>query len=241
PLLVNNVAECKFYRELDSEVKSEMTVPITAEGEVFGVINVESQILNAFTEEDLAILITLAERAASTIMRHELEQKLQGVHELGYLIANSMDYQESFQQIASFTSKILYYKYFAIFELLKTCELSVIAHRGYKDIDVIEQKISIDSPDHFIAQVARTKKRLFMDDISQATSYCEVSADVKAEYAIPMNLFNEQKGRMECIGIINAESTKPFTDVDKFIFEALADQTLIAMRLWKAHQQSNTE
>ena len=51
------------------EVQSELAVPITSEGEVIGVINIESQALNAFTEQDKALLETLSQNVGLTVSR----------------------------------------------------------------------------------------------------------------------------------------------------------------------------
>ncbi|MHA2362961.1 MAG: GAF domain-containing protein [Candidatus Hodarchaeales archaeon] len=236
PLLISNVSECDFYLEVDSQAKSELAVPISSEGEVLGVLNVESEDLNAFTDEDESILTTLAERAASIIKRYELERQLRAVHELGHLIAHAMDYRESFEHIASFASRALYFKVFSIFEVLESGEMRVLAHRGYENFDMTELKINVDSSDYFVAHVARTGRPLYCDDIREAPNYTEADTEVSSEYALPINLFNPTTGRQKCVGVINAESIKPFKETDKFLFEVLANQVLIIMRLWKTTQ-----
>jgi len=51
------------------EVLSELTVPIKSEGEVIGVINIESQVLDAFTEQDKRLLETLSQNVGLTLSR----------------------------------------------------------------------------------------------------------------------------------------------------------------------------
>ncbi|MBL7169113.1 PAS domain S-box protein [Candidatus Bathyarchaeota archaeon] len=51
------------------EVLSELAVPIKSEGEVIGLINVESHVLDAFTEQDKKLLETLSQNVGLTLSR----------------------------------------------------------------------------------------------------------------------------------------------------------------------------
>lgn len=51
------------------KARSELAVPIKSEGEVIGVINVESHVLDAFTEQDRKLLETLSQNVGLTLSR----------------------------------------------------------------------------------------------------------------------------------------------------------------------------
>jgi PAS domain S-box-containing protein len=51
------------------EARSELAVPIKSEGQVIGVINVESQMLDAFTEQDMKLIETLSQNVSLTLSR----------------------------------------------------------------------------------------------------------------------------------------------------------------------------
>jgi PAS domain S-box-containing protein len=57
------------FPEGPCEVLSELAVPIKSEGEVIGVINIESQTLDAFTEQDKRLLETLSQNVGLTLSR----------------------------------------------------------------------------------------------------------------------------------------------------------------------------
>jgi len=67
PVLVPDVSKDKDYIEGASGIKSELAVPILAEGRVLGVLNVESKKLNAFDEKDVVLLQILASHAATAM------------------------------------------------------------------------------------------------------------------------------------------------------------------------------
>ncbi len=67
PTLVPDVSRDKDYIEGCPGIKSELAVPIMAEGNVLGVINVESKKLNAFDENDVLLLQILASHAATAM------------------------------------------------------------------------------------------------------------------------------------------------------------------------------
>jgi len=67
-LLVPDVSkEPRYVWMRGSETRSELTVPIKVKGEVIGVLDVQSDRLNAFDESDLAVLQSLAHQAAIAI------------------------------------------------------------------------------------------------------------------------------------------------------------------------------
>jgi diguanylate cyclase (GGDEF)-like protein len=72
PLMVDDVtADTRYYR-LDHRTRSELAVPLIAEGKVLGVLNVESARPAAFGPRDLHMLTTLASYAVIAIQNANL-------------------------------------------------------------------------------------------------------------------------------------------------------------------------
>ncbi|MGE3310084.1 MAG: GAF domain-containing protein [Limisphaerales bacterium] len=67
PARVGDVRRDARYIKLREEVRSELAVPVLLNGEVSGVLNVDSEQENAFTEADEVLLVELAEHAAVVI------------------------------------------------------------------------------------------------------------------------------------------------------------------------------
>ncbi len=76
PLIINDVSKCPFYIEKVSKTKSELAVPIKYGRTVIGVFNFESHKLNAFDDDDLLFVSTLAEQAAIAIKNAELYKEI---------------------------------------------------------------------------------------------------------------------------------------------------------------------
>ena len=89
PVLVANVAVLPDYVRGIQDARSELAVPLIARDRVIGVFNVESPRPNAFSEEDIAPLMTLAAQAAIAIENARLYRNLREVssryHELSQL------------------------------------------------------------------------------------------------------------------------------------------------------------
>ena len=82
-VLVADVTKDKAYHRGNPAVppaRSELVVPVIAEGEVLGVLNVESEELNRFDEEDVMLLEILASHAATAInnlkRRDEIQKRI---------------------------------------------------------------------------------------------------------------------------------------------------------------------
>jgi signal transduction histidine kinase len=64
---VGDVRKDPRYLMVRPEVRSELAAPLLADGEVRGVLNVDSEVVDAFTEEDERVLIELARHAVVVI------------------------------------------------------------------------------------------------------------------------------------------------------------------------------
>ncbi len=72
PALVPDVRRDSRYLEIVSDTRSELCVPLSAGALVIGVLNMESPELNAFTEDDVQLLSTLAGNLAVLVERARL-------------------------------------------------------------------------------------------------------------------------------------------------------------------------
>jgi signal transduction histidine kinase len=69
PARVGDVTQDSRYVQVRQDVRSELAVPLEVQGEVRGVLNVDSDRLDAFSEPDQELLQALAAQAA-TVIRH---------------------------------------------------------------------------------------------------------------------------------------------------------------------------
>lgn len=78
PLLVPNVSQDPRYVWMhDARTRSELTVPVMVKGQVIGVLDVQSDRLNAFDDTDLAVLQSLAHQLGAAIENVRLYEQAQ--------------------------------------------------------------------------------------------------------------------------------------------------------------------
>ena len=77
PQLVNDVSKDKDYLEFRETTCSEISVPIKVSGEIFGIINSESVEKNHYKQDDLKLLIAIANQLSTIIEKFQLQEKQQ--------------------------------------------------------------------------------------------------------------------------------------------------------------------
>ncbi|GAB4480777.1 MAG: hypothetical protein Kow0088_22550 [Anaerolineales bacterium] len=77
PAIVNNVKEDTRYYALFSSIQSEIAVPLIVANQCVGVLDLESEQSNAFTQEDLELLELIASSAAIAIHNARIHQEQQ--------------------------------------------------------------------------------------------------------------------------------------------------------------------
>ena len=69
PLRVNDISASPDYASLLPQMRSELCVPLKVESKMYGVVNVESTLANAFTFEDEQLLTIIAGQLATAMQR----------------------------------------------------------------------------------------------------------------------------------------------------------------------------
>jgi sigma-B regulation protein RsbU (phosphoserine phosphatase) len=96
PIIVSDVSKDKHYIDLHCETKSEMVVPIKADGRIIGVFNIESDELNAYDEEDLSLMTAFATQAAISIERARVHDQLIAGQKLQEQLNIAREIQQTF-------------------------------------------------------------------------------------------------------------------------------------------------
>ena len=122
PMNVPDVDRCEQYVRCEPGIHSELCVPMRLDGEVFGVINAESNRLFAFSAEDQRLLLTLANQLGIAIGRLRNEDALRrrvaqlaAIHDASQEIAAaSLDVSAVCQAIHTATARLLEFDVFTI-------------------------------------------------------------------------------------------------------------------------------
>ena len=76
PIIVNDVRSNPVYVNARDRTRSEMVAPIISNDEVIGCFDLESDELNAYSDDDLEVLLLLASQVAIIIEKVELHEQL---------------------------------------------------------------------------------------------------------------------------------------------------------------------
>jgi signal transduction histidine kinase/putative methionine-R-sulfoxide reductase with GAF domain len=114
PQLVPDVAADPRYIALRPEVRCEMAAPMEAQGQVIGVINLDSDVLGGFTEVDLALFVRLTVEATTAVQRLWQLRQLQGkarqletLITIGQSLVSQLEEQELFDTVTREARQIM--------------------------------------------------------------------------------------------------------------------------------------
>ncbi|MHA1406039.1 MAG: GAF domain-containing protein [Candidatus Heimdallarchaeaceae archaeon] len=221
---VGDVKEDPEYLGMDPAVNSEMATPIFSpfKREVLGVINIESEMKNNFSEEDEILLELLAEKSSIILEKYDLENKLFYLSELvkELLKVKEKAKKEIYQVIGKFFEKAFNFSFFSVLLINKQKKLiEAVYWQGYSELSDDAKLIPINSKKSVVAKVAREKKLINISDVKNIEFYVSIHEDIMSELAVPIYKNNE------VIGIINLESKEhgAFSNIDEHIVSIISD------------------
>jgi GAF domain-containing protein/HAMP domain-containing protein len=113
PLRIRDVGEDPRYVQISSNTRSELAIPLIYRNELLGVLNVESEQLDAYTENDEEMLGTLGGSLAAIIANARLLEQIRlqvererVIHEVTSRIRRSTDIQSILNTTASELSRV---------------------------------------------------------------------------------------------------------------------------------------
>lgn len=139
PRLVNDVRQDPLYIPLREDIQSELIVPLQVEGQIIGVLSVDSVRKDAFTEEDLELLYTISNQAAQILYRTKLYEELKyKIHlqeiliDISQVIEKKIDLQDVFESVMSILAERIHIDrgMLVLFEPEQSEQLSIFA--GYR-------------------------------------------------------------------------------------------------------------
>jgi phosphoserine phosphatase RsbU/P len=120
-ILVNDVSTAGNYINANPDVRSELAVPLITKNRMIGVIDIQSEQPNYFTQEHLHLLTLTASRIAGAIENARLytrvarqAQTLQVLNEISREITSILDPDELLQRVGQLVRRIIDYQMFSI-------------------------------------------------------------------------------------------------------------------------------
>ncbi len=236
PLLVPDVSQDPRYISLSdtAETQSELCVPLRTKEAIIGVLNVESDQLNAFDESDLVVLQSLARYAAIAIEEASLmdaeqrrAEQFRVISEVGHQITSILTTDDLLDQIVRLLKETFGY-YLVAISLIEGDELIEKAGIGppFDDPHFHPPRVKVGG-EGIIGWVAGTGEPLLVPDVSQEPRYLFVSeiAETRSELCVPL------KTKEGVIGVLNVESDQlnAFDESDLMVLQSLARYAAVAI------------
>ncbi|MFQ6082195.1 MAG: GAF domain-containing protein [Candidatus Aminicenantia bacterium] len=228
-----NVSTNSHYLKWFPEVNSEISVPIkTRDGEVIGVLDAQSDKFNAFREDDIATIQTIADQISVALENLELYKNLErrvnelsSLYSTGQSITETLDLDDVLNQILVNLRRLIP-SYLAAILLFNPSlnELSIQAFSG-PQIDSLKEA-HIKPGQGVTGAVFQTRKSVIVSDVRKEPKYIMGHPDIRSEIAVPLIY------RDEILGVLNAESKEinAYNEDHLRIMNYFANQAAIAIR-----------
>ncbi len=237
-ILVENVRQDPRYRFIDSlpETHSEVVLPLKIGERVLGVLDVQSDQANVFHPNDLLILGALADTIARAVEGARLYSDLRRcadqlalVAEVSKSVSSSLELKTLMNNVAALTHDRFGYLYVHLFTVhLNRRLIEYQVGSGTRSQDLVGYSLALDDPEGIIPWVAREGQTVLANNVKEDKRYRPSPLppeDTNSELCVPLRYSDEVVGLLD----IQSNKTNAFTEDDRLIFEAVADNIATAI------------
>lgn len=243
PVVANDVSQFPQYNLVPGHemIKSELVIPIKIYKRVVGLLNIESNELNAFDEHEVAALSTLCDQISIALeginlfdsTRRQL-QELTVLHAITHAAVNAKDEDELLERATEIIGDSLYPDQFGFLMLAEDGSYLEVNH-NYRGVSGEAKKRRVPLSQGIAGKVAATGKPWRVPNVLREPGYMNVSPNMRSELCVPI------KGNSRVLGVINAESAQfdAFSDKDLRLLNTIAGQlgtALEKLRLFEAER-----
>jgi signal transduction histidine kinase len=243
PARVSDVQKDSRYVQVHASVRSELAVPLVVAGEVRGVLNVDSERLDAFTAADQELLEALAVQAAKVIHTTWLHEQLrlkarlfESLASVGQTINSTLNLDDALQVITREGCRLME---------VKMCSLLLLdEHREWLDLkaswgagEAYLRKPRLNMSESLLGMVVRRKKPVQVQDVQTSTRYQNV--DVARREGLVSLLSVPLLFGGEATGALNVYTAQPhsFSNEEIRILSALAGLSAIAIEKARLYER----
>ncbi|MDQ2712565.1 MAG: SpoIIE family protein phosphatase [Acidobacteriota bacterium] len=206
-ILVGDVRKDTRYLNALDAVRAELAVPMLVRGKLVGVIDLQSTRLNAFAEQDRALLTLIATRVATAIDNARLYRRVERQNRTLRVLAHVsqefssiLDIDELLTKIASTVHALITFDAFSVF--LVDTERKLLRCRFSQRYDERTTVDNIELGKGVTGAAAQTRQVIRVPDVSRDERYIASHPEVRSEVAVPLVLHDR------VIGVLDLESTR---------------------------------
>ena len=174
PQLVPDKNKLEADSTFKSEIKSEMAVPLQIGERTIGVLNVQSQQSEPFSEDDLHLLSTIAGQLSIAMEKiHLLEnehrrlQESETLRQAASVISTSLDLELVLDTILSSVKKVVPYDSACVFlSESESPALRIVAAQGFTNNSKILEK-TFPEPSRLLREVFEKRQIVIIDDVQE--------------------------------------------------------------------------
>ncbi len=225
PILVSDVrADPRYLNALDA-VRAELAVPMLTRGKLVGIIDLQATRLNAFTENDRALLSLIASRIGVTIENARLYRRIERQNRMLRVLAHLsqefssiLEIDELLTKIALTVRALINFDAFSIFLIdEQRKQLHCRFSQRYDEKTTAE---NIEFGKGITGAAAETRQPIRVADVTRDSRYIASHSDILSEVAVPLIL------RDRVVGVMDLESERIgfFTDDHVRTLSLLAPQ-----------------
>jgi GAF domain-containing protein len=242
PFLVNDVTKDPHYHLVEelSDTRSELAVPIRGKGEVIGVLDVQSTQLNAFDEDDLFTLSTLADQVSVAIETAQLYKQTQyrlsevsTLYTLAKQVTSSLELNTVLDSIVRTLKLSINCRACSLFLLDKESGmLEIKAAAGIKPR--WRKEASLKVGEGIAGKAAAEAKPLYIPDVRQNPTFVSFDPAVRSLLVVPMI------SKDKVIGTLCIDDDKPdaFSSDDERLLTIAAAQAAVAIENAQLYESS---
>ena len=240
-LVAPDVRAETHYRFIDGlpETLSEAALPLKIENHILGVLDFQSNEVNAFHEHDMLVLRSLADNIALAIESKRLyaslerrAEQISSVFEVSHALTSILDLDELLDEVVQLIQNRFGYPFVHVYSVHPGRRL-VIYQAGTGERSAAmkreDKHYPLDAGQGLISWVARNGRTFLSNDVSQEPLYLAADVppyDTRAELTVPLAVGGEVLGVLD----IQSQSVNAFDQNDRSLFEALAAPVAVAMR-----------
>ena len=238
-VLANDVHADDRYRATNDlpDTRSELSLPLRVEELVVGVLDVQSDTLNAFHPYDVLVLRALADSVAMAIEGakrfEELDRQaneLRVVAEVSKQITSILNLRDLMQEVAELISTRFNFPFVHLFTVHPNRrQIHYEAGSGARSAALEGYILNLDDAEGIIPWVAKHGRTVLVNNIENDPRYIPSPLPpsiTRSELTVPLIYTGQVTGVLD----VQSDQLNAFTDQDRLIMETLGDSIAAAIR-----------